>query len=100
MKLLILACDISMTDRVTDILLKENIGSWQVIEDIKGKLPGMLPHMDTPVWPGHNTLFLIQSTEKETDRIFAACRSLNAESINNDEKIHGWNFEIFSFLNN
>jgi len=100
MKILILACDISMADRVTDILLKEKIGSWQAIENIKGKLPGMLPHMDTPVWPGHNALFLVQSTETETEKILKACRSLNAESLNHDEIIHGWCFEVVSFLNN
>lgn len=99
MKMLILACDISMANRVTDILLKEQIGSWQAIEDVKGRLPGMLPHMDTPVWPGHNALFLIQSTETETERILMACRLLNSESLNNDEMIHGWAFETISFLN-
>lgn len=100
MKMLILACNISMVDKVTDILLKEKIDSWQAIENVKGKLPSMLPHMDSAVWPGYNALFLIQAMETETKKVLEACYSLNSESLNQDEMIYGWSLEVNSFLNN
>lgn len=98
MKMIVIACNLSILERIIDLINSLKIDSWQVIENVQGKLPSSNPRMNSPVWPGYNALVLIQTDVRAAEKIKAACTLLNEQSHNQQELLHAWIFEANSLL--
>jgi len=94
MKMIWCTCNVSMLDRLTAIITKTGIDSWQVVGEVAGKIPGSDPRMDTPVWPGFNSVVSIQTDEIHMVTLQKELGALNDTVLNQDERIYCWAWNV------
>jgi len=101
MKMVCCACDISVLDELLRLIDESKALSYQVIDECTGKLPGCLPKMNNAVWPGHNSLILIQfSATDEANSLIESIQTCNRNETNVNEKITCFSLTLTDFLMN
>jgi len=71
-----------------ELLEANNISDYQVIEKSTAKNRLGDPRFDTPVWPGYNSIILMQIIDDaKASKIMQAIRDSNVAAINDAEMV-------------
>lgn len=88
MKIIYITCDVTVLEPLLKILDDQQVGSYQVIEQVTARNIKGAPRFNTPVWPGYNSAIFIQVREEEKVGHMIQClKDFNKEMINEDELI-------------
>lgn len=87
MKFIYVTCNIAKLELVLELLKTEKVRSYQVIENAGGCQPTGNPRMNDAVWPGSNSIIMIQADELETEKLFGGFKRMNEEIINENERV-------------
>ncbi len=100
MKFIYLACNVSKLEQLEDLIRKEKINSYQIVENANGCQPSGNPRMNNPVWPGHNSIVFIQTDDKKTAILFKMLKEMNRNIVNESERVLAvsWNCENYLYF--
>lgn len=88
MKMTYITCNISSLDFVLEMIKKEKISSYQFIEEASGSFPKGEPRLNTPVWPGVNSIVFATCTEIQCKAIKEDIKGFNQQAYNDNELIY------------
>jgi hypothetical protein len=100
MKFIYLTCNISKLEQLEDLIRKEKINSYQIVENANGCQPSGNPRMNNSVWPGHNSIVFIQTDDKKTSLIFNMLKEMNKNIVNESERVlaASWSCENYLYF--
>lgn len=87
MKINYLSFNISELEEIEDLLIQNEINQFQVIDRVLARSKSGTPRMDTSVWPGYNSVIIVQSSLDETEKLHKLVVDFNNNTINPDERI-------------
>ncbi len=87
MNMIYITCDIAVLEQVRFLIEKLNINSYQMIEEILGKAPLGIPHLNNDVWPGHNSIIMAQLQDDKTAELKKELQGFNQNVMNKNELI-------------
>lgn len=88
MKIIYVTCNISVKEPLTELLEKNDIENYQVLEQVMAKPVKGLPRLNTAVWPGYNCSILMQFDNNErAGEILDILKSFNTKAANESELI-------------
>lgn len=100
MKSIIISCNVSTVQLITDILDALKTGEYLITESVSAHLPTGSHRMNNSVWPGYNSLIYILATEDEKAvEILEQLRRYNAGAFNKDELISVSCWKIDDYFN-
>ena len=100
MKIIYITCDVTVQEPLLKVLDEIKVSSYQIIEQVTAKNIKGAPRFNTPVWPGYNSVVLIQVRDAEKAAlIMSKLREFNKEMINEDELITvcSWTMDEYFF---
>ena len=100
MKFIFCTCNVSIMERITDLLDKNEVNNYQISDHIIAKSVKGAPRFDTPIWPGYNVNITMQFSDKDkSDKVIDVLRKFNKESVyNNDELITVCSWEMDNYI--
>ena len=98
MKFIYTTMNISRLNQFVEMLEKNKFGSYQIIEQVAGKQFSGSPRMNTAVWPGHNSVVLIQCEDQRKEDLLREIRAMNSDIINESERIMAAVFQCEEFI--
>lgn len=98
MRLLYITCSVSLQEQVESMLRSFHPSSFQVIPKVLSESQLASPRKDDAVWPGYDVAFVVQATDEEAEKIFAALRTHNETAFNRDETVGGTMLDVLSRL--
>jgi hypothetical protein len=97
MKIIYLIFNVSLQELFTDRISKMKFHSFQIIENVLSENTFSDPRMNTSVWPGQSTVFVIQSNDdNKTELLIEEIKKHNSVRLNDDELImaYVWKTEM------
>jgi hypothetical protein len=86
-----------MKDQVIAILEEAEITGFQVTDRVIARSIKGAPRYDTPVWPGYNVIFTIQTdNDEKAASLTEKLRAFNSEAAGTDDElltVCSWNME-------
>jgi hypothetical protein len=100
MKFIFCTCNVSITERITDLLDKNEVCNYQISDHVVAKNATGAPRYDTPVWPGYNVNITMQFSDNEkAEEVVDLLRKFNKESAyNNDELITVCSWDMDNYI--
>jgi hypothetical protein len=88
MKFFYCTCNISVTERITELLDANKISGYQVIDRVLAKPFRGNPRLDTSVWPGVNAVILIQTvSDEQSEKVHSLLAGFNSSSAENENEL-------------
>ncbi len=101
MKFLFCTCNVSMLERVTNLLESYEVNDYQIGDKVIAKSVKGDPRFDTAVWPGYNVTVTMQIVDSgKSEAILKILRLMNkANEANIDEllTVCSWEMENYFF---
>ena len=96
MKMIYCTCNVSVIEGLQELLDKCHVQDYQIIDQVIARNEKGEPRFNTPIWPGYNSIALMQVSEEEkVRRVIMAIREYNRSVVTDDELITvcTWNLE-------
>jgi len=88
MKVIYIVLNVSLQERFADHINELRFHSFQIFENVLSDNAKSDPRMNTSVWPGQSTAFMIQSDDdNKTEMLIEEIKKHNANRYNDDELI-------------
>ncbi len=87
MKMMYVSCNISSLSPLLEIFKQENITSFQMIEEATGQFPKGEPRLNTPIWPGLNSIVFVTCNENQCHAVKKHINQFNKVAYNDNELI-------------
>jgi hypothetical protein len=88
MKIVYCSLNISSLDPLIQLLEKEQIKDYQIIEPVKAKNIIGFPRLNSDVWPGYNAVLIMQfSDDKRANHIIQCIKEYNKKVYNENELV-------------
>lgn len=88
MNVIYCTCNISVQERLLEMIEECNIREYQVIDQVKAKNRKTDPRFNDPVWPGYNSAVFMQVKDSEKLELLAKkVKEFNTNAFNNAELI-------------
>lgn len=100
MKIVYIACNVSMLNEVIKIVNFSGADSYQIIEQVLSVNKVGTPRLNNFVWPGYTSVIIIQVQDMDIyEQIVEALKNHNLNAELPDEKVMvvGWNIDDFFF---
>lgn len=88
MKMVYISCNISSLDSVLEMIKKEKISSYQIIEEASGVFPKGEPRLNTAVWPGLNSIVFATCSETQCKNLKQEISIFNQKVFNDNELVY------------
>ena len=100
MKFIFCTCNVSMLERVTNLLEASEVNDYQVADKIIARSVKGDPRFDTAVWPGFNVIITMQITDNEKAAVIIdRLRTSNKENaVNIDELLTVCSWEMDNYF--
>ena len=98
MKFVYITMNISRLNQFVEMLERNSFRSYQIIEQVTGRQFSGSPRMNTAVWPGHNSVVLVQCENEQKDNMLNKIRVMNSAIINESERIMAVIFQCEEFI--
>lgn len=98
MNMIYLTVNVSELEEVLSLLDASNIRQYQVIEQASARTIGATPRMNTAVWPGYNSVIMIQANNAEKDILLKQIIAFNEHTHTAEERITLCSWEVDTFL--
>lgn len=91
MKIIYIILNVSISDYFLEKLTETGLTDFQIIEKVSSRSSCGNPRMNTSVWPGYSSVFIIQSDDDRKIReIFDFINTHNNNRVNDDELIQAY----------
>ncbi len=100
MKMVYCTCNVSVLDKLLELVEENNIREYQVIDRVTAKTKRGQPRFNDPVWPGYNAAVIMQVAEDEkVKQLIENIKSFNHDAFNENELVTvcAWNLEHYFF---
>ncbi|MCK9218753.1 MAG: hypothetical protein PHF97_01115 [Bacteroidales bacterium] len=88
MKMIYCTCNVSVVEQLTELLEKNKIRDYQILDQVIAKNKKGQSRFNTPIWPGFNSSVLMQVNEEEkVVQLLQTIKEYNKQVINDDELI-------------
>lgn len=87
MVIIYISCNVSTTETIKSLLDKHKVKSYQIIEQTLAKSPVDVPRLNTPVWPGYNSVFYLQVDAELSQKLLKVLKEYNQNVLNKSELI-------------
>ena len=99
MKMIYVACNVSVREPLLKMLEQNDIKDYQVIEQLIAKNIKGDPRFDTAVWPGYNSAVLMQfSNDEQAKEIMQKIREFNGRAFNENELVTACSWTIDDYF--
>ena len=99
MKMINIFCNVSTLAEVLEIVKACQIDNYQIVEKVTGKTSPAQPHLDTEVWPGYNSMLILQSESKLANQLVDKLREFNKNALNKEELVTFCSWELQTYFN-
>lgn len=101
MKFIYCTCNISILERVKELIENAEVRDYQIIDKVTAKSVKGQPRFNDAVWPGYNIIISMQiADDKKAETVLKTLQNFNKEiAFNEDEYITAcsWNMENYFF---
>ena len=88
MKMIYVTCNVSVREPLINLLEKNDISDYQIIEEVPAKNVKGEPRLNTAVWPSHNSALFMQFSDDDRAReIMQLIRNFNKYAYNDNELV-------------
>lgn len=99
MKIIYVTCNISVKEPLIELLEKNDIENYQVVEQVLAKPVKGLPRLNTAVWPGYNCSILMQfSNSDRAGEILDMLKAFNTKAVNDSELITVCSWQLVEYF--
>jgi hypothetical protein len=98
MNMIYLTVNVSELEEILALLDANNIRQYQVIEQVSARTTGATPRMNTAVWPGYNSIIMVQASDAETELLLSQIQSFNDQSHTAEERVILCSWKVDAFL--
>ena len=98
MKMVMLTFNISKSAEIIEVLRAEGVKNWQLINEVTGETGKGNPRLNTPVWPGKNSVIYVPLRDDEKAvQLIGRIKAINSEAYNEDELVmlQSWTLDDF-----
>ena len=76
MKLVLICYNVTLNEAVQDVLRSAGVTSYTLWEQVIGAGKSSGPHLNTPIWPGYNSVMAIVTDEAHASALLRGVRAL------------------------
>lgn len=88
MKFIYCTCNISVLNRITQIIEDCQARDYQIIPQILSKPVKGMPRLNTPVWPGHDSAIMMQFSDvNKAHEVIEAIKHFNKQEAFNENEL-------------
>jgi hypothetical protein len=88
MKTIYIVCNVSAQDIIKNIIDKKDIKSYQIFEQVLSINPIAQPRLNTAIWPGYSSAFMIQTeSNNQYVELVDDLKTYNDNCFNKAERI-------------
>jgi hypothetical protein len=88
MKMIYITCNVSVREPLINMLEKNEVKDYQIIEQVPAKNVKGEPRLNTAVWPSHNSSIFMQFSDDDRARqILDRIREFNQGAYNDNELV-------------
>ena len=100
MKFIFCTFSVSILDEITNLIDSMGVKNYQVIEHALSTSGDTAPRLDTPVWPGHDSIITIQLIDdQKAKQIINKLKEYNKEiSPGKDENVTVCSWEMENYF--
>lgn len=99
MKMIYISCNVSTSDSIIKLLEENDVADYQVVEQVNAKNIIGAPRLNTPVWPGYNSVIFLQfSNNDKAYEVLAILKEYNKSQFNINEKITVCSWEMDEYF--